>query len=378
MFKEGEIERKGQPYPYQVTMKKILMSLLLGAIISTGALYLAFCNVPFEELGAYLLSINYFWVIPSSFIVIFSFFVRVQRWRIILKDFCSISFWQAFHPLFIAFMINCVLPARVGEVARPLILQKTNHIPFATGLATVVAERVMDMTVLILLFGILLITIEIDPNHDILFDNQHLNKTTLKLIAWGILYFLIIILISIALLRLKRSRQFIINAMVLMSGYLFFFNTQLQKKVRKTISLKLITFSDNLAKGLFFIKKPKLIASCFSLSLIIWFLHAFSYYILSLGCIGIELSFPELTAVMIIVCFFILLPSVPGYWGLWEAGGIFALSLFGIANKEAAGYTLVNHAIQILPVIIIGLISALIISINLSKIFSTTGPSKYP
>ena len=28
---------------------------------------------------------------------------------------------------------------------------------------------------------------------------------------------------------------------------------------------------------------------------------------------------------MIIICFFIALPSVPGYWGIWEAGGVFAL-----------------------------------------------------
>jgi hypothetical protein len=62
---------------------------------------------------------------------------------------------------------------------------------------------------------------------------------------------------------------------------------------------------------------------------------------------------------MIIICIFIALPSVPGYWGTWEAGGVFPLGLFGVALEPAAGFTLVNHGIQLLPVIGIGLISAL-------------------
>jgi uncharacterized membrane protein YbhN (UPF0104 family) len=70
---------------------------------------------------------------------------------------------------------------------------------------------------------------------------------------------------------------------------------------------------------------------------------------------------------MVIICFFISLPSVPGWWGLWEAAGVFALSLFGVSSKEAAGFTLANHALQVFPVIIVGLTSAMIISVNIRQ-----------
>ena len=100
-------------------------------------------------------------------------------------------------------------------------------------------------------------------------------------------------------------------------------------------------------------------------------LLAMSYYVMSLGCPGIKLSFFEMSAVMIIICFFIALPSVPGYWGIWEAGGIFAMALFGIATKDAAGFTLVNHLIQIFPVIIVGFFSAILTGINILKISRT-------
>ncbi|MGD8369796.1 MAG: lysylphosphatidylglycerol synthase domain-containing protein, partial [Desulfobacterales bacterium] len=86
------------------------------------------------------------------------------------------------------------------------------------------------------------------------------------------------------------------------------------------------------------------------------------------GCPGIGLSVFELTAVMVIVCFFIALPSVPGFWGLWEAGGVFALALFGVPSKEAAGFTLVNHVVQMFPVILVGLVSAMVTGVNIVQV----------
>jgi uncharacterized membrane protein YbhN (UPF0104 family) len=106
---------------------------------------------------------------------------------------------------------------------------------------------------------------------------------------------------------------------------------------------------------------------CTGLSALIWGLQACSYYLFSLGSPGINLTYTEITTVMVIICIFISLPSVPGWWGLWEAGGVFALSLFGISAKDALGFTLANHAIQVIPVILIGFISAMILSVNIRR-----------
>ena len=69
-----------------------------------------------------------------------------------------------------------------------------------------------------------------------------------------------------------------------------------------------------------------------------------------------------------ITCFFIALPSVPGFWGVWEAGGVFALALFGVSAKDAAGFTLANHAVQMIPIIIVGLVSAMIIGVDIWQV----------
>ncbi len=107
---------------------------------------------------------------------------------------------------------------------------------------------------------------------------------------------------------------------------------------------------------------------CAIYSLLVWMIAALSYYVFSLGSPGVHISYAEMFAVMVIICLFIALPSVPGFWGLWEAGGVFAMSLFGVSTNAAAGFTLANHAIQVFPVIIAGFISAIIAGVNIWQV----------
>jgi hypothetical protein len=150
---------------------------------------------------------------------------------------------------------------------------------------------------------------------------------------------------------------------------LFFFAGEPFKiSIKNKVCDPAIHILKNIAQGFELIKYPKKIFVCACYSTLIWGLQISSYYLFSLGSPGIDLTYLEITAVMVIICFFISLPSVPGWWGLWEAGGVFALSLFGISAKDAAGFTLANHAIQVIPVILIGLHSAMLLSVNIRRI----------
>ncbi|MCX5882472.1 MAG: lysylphosphatidylglycerol synthase transmembrane domain-containing protein, partial [Deltaproteobacteria bacterium] len=143
-------------------MKKTAsLSLFIGLAVSIAALYLAFRQVPFSDLMAYLKSINYLWIIPTILLALAGFTLRVYRWQLILGSSQPVGFWQAFHPLMIGFMLNCILPGRVGEVARPIILQQKEQFPFSTGLATVAAERTFDAIILLLLFSWMLTVVQI-------------------------------------------------------------------------------------------------------------------------------------------------------------------------------------------------------------------------
>jgi ABC-type Fe3+ transport system permease subunit len=106
------------------------------------------------------------------------------------------------------------------------------------------------------------------------------------------------------------------------------------------------------------------------LTIMVWGLSVLIYPIFAIGCPGISLNMTGWTTVMVVICFFIALPSVPGFWGLWEAAGVFALALFGVAEKDALGFTLLNHAAQIFPVIAVGLASAWLTGINILRLSS--------
>lgn len=344
-------------------MRRFAIPLLGGAVVSAVALYLAFRNVPFNDLWRYLQTIQYGWIFPSAALILISFFLRGLRWQIILQENGKLTFWQCFHPMMIGFMMNCILPARMGEIARPVLLKQQHRIPISTGISTVVAERVFDALLLIILFAILFANISAHTELEQTYFGLRLNTEVLVSVAWGMVRLSIALLVFIALLTIGATRNVIKNAVRWIAGSGAGLGSRIGS-ITGAVCNFTIKIIDNFYTGLTLVKQPARLFAAVVLTLFIWTLTALSYWVFALGCPGIQLSLVELATVMVVVCFFIALPSVPGFWGLWEAAGVFGLALFGIAEKDALGFTLINHAVQIFPVIGAGLISALMTSVN--------------
>ena len=351
--------------------KKIILSLIIGLLLSGIALYVVFRNIPLPELVSYLKTVNYWWVIPAVAIALMSFLIRVVRWQLLLNPFKKTGFLSAYHPLMIGFMINCLLPGRVGELARPAIFCKKERVSFSRVLATVGAERVFDVVVLLLSFVVVLATVEISPTLDLTFGNYHLNKATLETIGMTTLGFCLALIACIALVSIRQSRRFITRTILKLPELLFFAGSPFKEKIREKLCVRLAHIIDNVATGLDLLKSPKKVGLCLGLSFLVWSVAGISYYVMSFGCPGIELSFLEMYTTMVILCLFISLPSAPGFWGLWEAGGVFGLLIFGVSAKEAAGFTLANHVFQMVPVIILGLVSSITTGVNVAQVAYT-------
>jgi hypothetical protein len=353
---EASLQNQGklnEPRKRQRPMNRWILSLLLGAVLSAAALWLAFRNVPFGELLSYITTIEIFWLFPSMAAILVGFFCRVVRWRLILGSSHRVGYWSAHHPLMIGFMMNCILPGRIGEVARPLILRKRDSVPFTTGLATVAAERVFDLAILIGMFAAVMTAVDIEPGFTRTFAGYELSGETLVGLARGMVQLSVLLVAGVLFISVGKTRHLALRVV----GFL-----------PEKLSGILSRIIENVASGFSLVKDPGRMAACLGLSVGAWLFTAVSYYAMALGCPGIGLSFFELTVVMVVVCFFIALPSVPGFWGLWEAGGVFAMALFGVPSKEAAGFTLVNHAVQMFPIILVGLLSALITGVNILQV----------
>ncbi|MGB5986737.1 MAG: lysylphosphatidylglycerol synthase transmembrane domain-containing protein [Desulfobacterales bacterium] len=339
---------------------KPAISLAIGAAVSAMALIWAFRHVPLQELQSYFQTMHYGWLLPAVATVLLSFVLRVLRWQLLLSTAWRIGFWHAFHPLMIGFMINCVLPGRVGELVRPAILYRKNQVPYPSGLATVAAERIFDTLTLLTLLAAVLIFAPIHTPAQVQFGEYQLSADLLRFSAQSVAALSAALVGLTILISTDRLRGILQRGILKIPLILRPWGEGWQSRARRWLAAPLAGILERIAEGLGAVKRPRKVLACLLLSFGNWLLLGLSYYWVALGAPGIELSFFDLLAVMIIICFFIALPSVPGYWGIWEAGGVFALALFGVGAQPAAGYTLANHAVQILPVMAVGVVSLLV------------------
>ena len=343
-------------------MKNIVLYMFIGIILSIIAFYFSFRNIPFEEILIYMGTINYWWALLSVIMLFMGFLFRALRWRLILKNTDNIDFVTAYHGTMIAFAINSIFPGRAGEISRPLLIYKQNKISISTGFASVVIDRFFDLVMLLLFFVFIMSFVHIDNAYKLTVGTFTLNKEVLDSICSKFLVFCLVLSVGMFIINMDKTQKILVKIFEKIPKL---FSPNFEQKIFNKICSPLIKVIRNLNSIFSIFKNFRIVTNCFGLSLIVWILEALSFYIMALGCPGIDITFFEMTAVLTIVCFCVALPSVPGFWGVWEAGCIFALSLFGCTGKDAAGFTLVNHAMQIFPVMIAGIISIIFTGTNI-------------
>jgi uncharacterized protein (TIRG00374 family) len=222
----------------------------------------------------------------------------------------------------------------------------------------------------LLLFTLALNVIDLSSANKVSFGSYSIDRSVIVQTKRGMIFLGAAITAVIVLLAFEGSRKKIEKLLEKSPRLLFFAKSSFKDNFTEKFKKRITLFIENIASGVALVKSPRRIIICFVYSSLVWLFTIYSYYAVSRGSPGIDLSAPEITAVMVVICFAIALPSVPGYWGLWEAGGVFALSFFGIGQKDAVGFTLANHAIQVIPVIVVGIISAWVTGV---KFRSVTG-----
>jgi len=261
--------------------------------------------------------------------------------------------------------MNSLLPGRMGELARPIILNKHNKVPIAAGITTIVTERLFDLIVLCLLYLAVIMFVDIDPNYQMNIGKYTLSHELLTSVAVHVFWGFLIFIFCILCININIVRSLIKMSLLKVPHIIFFDGSRVQDICERKCIQPIIKLIDHISDGFSFFKRPMVIMYCFILSMTLWILIVVSNYVMSFGCQNMDINIFEMCAVMVIICFFIILPSVPGSWGLWEAGGIFALTIFGVGMQEATGFTIVNHATQLFPIIVAGLISVMITGISI-------------
>lgn len=95
------------------------------------------------------------WVVAGvAGLTVLTLWLRGIRWNLILPESPSAFRQGLFGILVIGFMINNILPARLGEAARVLLLWKRNRFTIAESAGSVLLERIFDTIVYLSFFFI--------------------------------------------------------------------------------------------------------------------------------------------------------------------------------------------------------------------------------
>lgn len=93
------------------------------------------------------------WMAVATVVGWLSHVSRAWRWRYILEPLGhKPGFWNCYHAVMAGYFMNLFLP-RAGEASRAVSLYRTEKVPFEQGFGTIMAERAVDMLMLLGIAG---------------------------------------------------------------------------------------------------------------------------------------------------------------------------------------------------------------------------------
>lgn len=170
----------------------VLLPILVG-IFLTLYTYFSFSAAQIQEIKSYFKNADYYYIWLAAGVAVLGNASRAYRWKFSLEQMgYQSSFRNNFMAVSIGYVLNLTVP-KSGEVSRALIVKKYNNIPFDKGFGSIVAERIIDMMVL-LCFMMLAVFMQFDIVRSFIIDKIPVLKLTL-ILSVGLLLFIAAILL---------------------------------------------------------------------------------------------------------------------------------------------------------------------------------------
>jgi len=306
-------------------MKK---NIIIGLVISGVCIYFAARGINFAEVARSLQEANYIYLIPTLLIVLLTHYLRCYRWGKIMESLVRYDQKTLFALGSIGFMAVLVLPARLGEFARPYLAKQKSGIKMSATMATIIVERVFDLLALMIVLFLVVLKIPLPPD---------IFKAGMAMLTISFSLFLFLIFVAI---KKDFSLKWIDKVLGLFP-----------ERLRKP----LYHLSHSFIEGLQILPDVKKTLYVGFLSFVIWLASGFSNYILFYA-FDFHLHAVNAFAILVIVALGVMLPAAPGFLGTYHLACRTALTAFGISQARALSYAVVIHIMQLLPIIVLGLI----------------------
>ena len=125
-----------------------------GLLISIICLWIAVRNVPFAEVKDSLAGVRYIWFLPAVGLLLLSIFVCTKRWVILLSE--KNRLFDSFWVQGVGYLFTNVLPLRMGEPARVIVMADRCRLPVIQVTASAIVERLLDLGTIVIAFILVL------------------------------------------------------------------------------------------------------------------------------------------------------------------------------------------------------------------------------
>ena len=304
-------------------------SFWLTLVITGLFLWLFLQGTNFGEVGRELAQANYIFLVPAILVYFVGVWFRAWRWRLLMQPIGSTSANRLFPVMVIAYMINDIIPGRVGTVARAYMGGEKANVNKVAIAATIVMEAILDGLALLFLLAVVAAFVP--------WDN------------WAKILVLVTAVFSVVALLLMTFLTFGES----LSRRLF---RPFKKRLPERWGAQLSTWLARFVEGLSILRSPGRIIPVFIVSLLAWLSETATYYFVSLA-FNLGLSYYSLLVVAALASMAWALVFVsPGGLGAFDFVGKKALGIFAVSEGLATTYITVLHAVLLIPVILLGFV----------------------
>ncbi|HEY9788291.1 MAG TPA: lysylphosphatidylglycerol synthase transmembrane domain-containing protein [Candidatus Obscuribacterales bacterium] len=139
--------------PEKKKVKSIIKQVLM-IVFALLLLWLSFRGCNLNEIWAYSQKTNLWFIGLLIVSGIISHILRAFRWLFMLKPLSDhkLSLWNSFVAVITGYAVNVAIP-RGGEVVRLVSITKSERLPWAGVLSTMLIDRLLDIALLVLFLG---------------------------------------------------------------------------------------------------------------------------------------------------------------------------------------------------------------------------------
>lgn len=323
---------------------------IIGITLSVVLLWWTLRDVSLAVVWSELRQSNIWLLLVGVFFGTLIFPIRALRWKVILSPIADVPLGPLWRSTAIGMMVNNVVPARAGEIARAYAITREAPIPFSAALASLAVDRVFDALTVLLLASVAML------------DPRFPSGATIAgqpLSSWAGGTGIIVIIAMAGLYSLVFFPALLVRIFELFA-----------RKVAPSIEAKgrhaLLSFSE----GLSVLRNPTRFVAVLLWAILHWLVNALGFWIAMIA-VGIDIPYSAVLFIQALIALGVAVPSAPGFFGLFEKLAVVSLALFGVGAAAATSWAIGFHILSFIPITVIGAFYFVRLGLHFKEIRST-------